>query len=144
LWCTGQSGATWHRRLPSDFWRFRLLRSRPLAESIVALWVHRTVRCTPDSLVIFSWGALWISRERSVREVLQPRHRTVWCAIGWCLYVLLQTYRIVPRSFSLYVYMNFMHLRKDQLDKLVSLLGLWWSSNTKIDYKNCLRPFPFQ
>jgi hypothetical protein len=28
------------------------------------------------------------------------------------------------RSFSLYVYMNFMHLRKDQLGKLVSPYGL--------------------
>jgi hypothetical protein len=45
---------------------------------------------------------------------------TVQCATGWCKSVLLHTYRIAPRSFSLYVYMNLMHLRKDQLGKLVS------------------------
>jgi hypothetical protein len=28
-----------------------------------------------------------------------------------------------------------MHLWNDQLDKLVSPQGLWWSSNTKIDYR---------
>jgi hypothetical protein len=34
-------------------------------------------------------------------------------------------------SFSLCVYVNFMHLIKDQLDKLVSPKGLGWSLNTK-------------
>jgi hypothetical protein len=33
---------------------------------------------------------------------------------------------------------------KWQLGKLVSPCGLWWTSNTKIDYRKCLSPFPFQ
>jgi hypothetical protein len=32
---------------------------------------------------------------------------------------------------------EFMHLWNDQLGKLVSPQGLWWSSNTKIDYRKC-------
>jgi hypothetical protein len=33
---------------------------------------------------------------------------------------------------------------KWQLGKLVSPRGLWWTSNTKIDYSKCLSLFPFQ
>jgi hypothetical protein len=60
------------------------------------------------------------SREQPVRWARQPGHQTVRCATGWCKSVLLQTCRIDPKSFSLYVYMNFMHLRKYEVDKLVS------------------------
>jgi hypothetical protein len=40
-------------------------------------WAHRTVRCTPDSPVNYSRGALSFFRERSVRWAHQPRHRTL-------------------------------------------------------------------
>jgi hypothetical protein len=34
--------------------------------------------------------------------------------------------------------------KKYPLGKLVSPYGLWWTSNTKIDYRKWLNPFPFQ
>jgi hypothetical protein len=40
-------------------------------------WAHRTVRCTPESPVNYSRGALNFSRERPVRRARQPGHRTL-------------------------------------------------------------------
>ena len=108
-WHSGQSGATCRRRLFSDFWRCRLRaqsRNRLLVESTVAPRSHRTVR----------WFLVDERREfpRAVISWNAPARApdSVRCATRCNKYVLLQTCRVVPRSFSLYVYMNYMHLRK--------------------------------
>jgi hypothetical protein len=115
-WHIGQSSVTWRRTLSSDFLRFRLLaqsHSRPLAESTVAPRAHRTTRWfLVDEHLDFP-------RATSSRSALARAPYIVRCtpdsrcASSCSKYVLLQTCRIVPRSFSLYVFMNFMHLRKN-------------------------------
>jgi hypothetical protein len=67
---------------------------------------------TPDSSVIIKNEHQEFPRAASSRSASAMALDTVRCATGSCKSVLLQTYRIVPQSFSLYVYMNFMHLRK--------------------------------
>jgi hypothetical protein len=63
---------------PSDCWWSprvaRWSRGWPLAW---ARLTHRTVRCTPDSPLSLSRGALSFSRERPVRRARQPEHRTL-------------------------------------------------------------------
>jgi hypothetical protein len=49
----------------------------------------------------------------------------------------------IPDSRLRMVVDELMHLWNDQLGKLVSPQGLWWSSNTKIDYRKCWDYFPF-
>jgi hypothetical protein len=85
-------------------------RSQPLAESTVAPWAHRTVQCTPDSPMNFSGRALRFPRSASSWSAPAWALDTVRCTTGWCKFILLQSCRIAPRSFSLHVYMNFMHL----------------------------------
>jgi hypothetical protein len=128
LWCTGQFGGTPDSPVRPDVVNCLLTsdasdccavdHSRPLAESSVALWAYRTVRW-------FLADERW-EFPRAVGSLGTSAWSpdTVWCAAGWCKLVLLQTCRIAPRSFSLYVYMNFMHVRTDQLGKLVSPLDL--------------------
>jgi hypothetical protein len=49
----------------------------------------------------------------------------------------------IPDSRLRIVVDELMHLWNDQLDKLVSPRGLWWSSNTKIYYRKCWDYSPF-
>jgi hypothetical protein len=139
------SFATCRRRLSSDFWRCRLRaqsRSLPLVELIVAPRAHRTVRWFLVNEHRENLRAANLRSAQPGHQTLSSAHRIVRCTTGCSKSVVLHTCGIAPRSFSLYVYMNFMHLRKYQLGKLVSLYGLWWTSNTKIDYR-VLRPFTF-
>jgi hypothetical protein len=89
-------------------------------------WAHRTVRCTPNIPVIFSRGALHFSESdlfvwHSSLGTDCPVHTEKSGApqVGAILScpILID---LVQGSLSLYVYMNFMHLRKDQLGKIVS------------------------
>jgi hypothetical protein len=70
---------------------------------------------------------------------------SVWCATGStnaCLCSKLcrvpQLIFFVGSCWTLYTW------DKWKLGKLVSPRGLWWTSNTKIDYRKCVSPFPFQ
>jgi hypothetical protein len=114
-------------------------------------WTHREVWCTSDSPMNFSHVAPRFPRATSSLGAPAWASDTVWCTQDSPVHLMLVQSWFAPilivlaqGSFSLYVYMNFMHLRKDQLGKLVSPYDLWWSSNTKIDYRKWLRPFPFQ
>jgi hypothetical protein len=49
----------------------------------------------------------------------------------------------IPDSRFRIVVDELVHMWNDQLCKLVSPQGLWWSSNTKIDYRKCWDYFPF-
>jgi hypothetical protein len=74
-----------------------------------------------------------------------PGHRTVssaplatpflvFCSkLGWVSNLI---------SFLVYVELYAPEIN-DNLGKLVSPRGLWWTSNTKIDYRKWLSPFPF-
>jgi hypothetical protein len=100
------------------FWllRCRLRRShcsRPLGEddrcsfvSPDSLVAHRTVRW-------FLVSARWENpRAASSRSAPARAPDSVWCATGCSKSCLLHTCRILPRSFSLYVYVNVMRLKK--------------------------------
>jgi hypothetical protein len=50
----------------------------------------------------------------------------------------------IPDSRVRMVVDDLMHLWNDQLGKLVSLEGLWWSSSTKIDYRKYWNYFTFR
>jgi hypothetical protein len=77
---------------PSDRWLGHMSR----ADRAVVRWpgarlAHRTVRCTPDSLMNYSRGALNIFPRATCSLGCQPEHRTlsdahrtVRCTIGWC------------------------------------------------------------
>jgi hypothetical protein len=105
--------------LQADFWLLccRLRRSqhsRPLGEvdrwSIVSSYsqvAHRTVRWI---LVDRHWEN---PRAASSRGAPARTPVSVRCATGYTNCVLLQSNRIPPRSLSLYVCVNFMHLIKD-------------------------------
>jgi hypothetical protein len=88
---------------------------------------HRTVRCTPNCPVNFSRGALsfpesgqFIGRSSlgTGHCPLHTRQSGAPQADAILIYHIL--IELAHGSFSLCVYMNFMHLRKDQLGKLVS------------------------
>jgi hypothetical protein len=89
-WHILQSGAT------CFLWQFLTFRSLAVAVAVDRWplcgevdrwpWAHRTVRCTSDSLVNYSRGALSFSREWPIRRARQPGHRTVRCTTSWCKY----------------------------------------------------------
>jgi hypothetical protein len=131
-WHTGQSGTTWHHRLFLTFWRYRLWWQPTVGEVDRCSWAHRTVQYdltsqtvsdlltlqimvaanrwrswpllvgSPDSLVIFSRGALRFPRAASSlgMPACAPdivRCTPDRCATGWCNPVLPHTYRIAIR-----------------------------------------------
>jgi hypothetical protein len=121
------------------FWPLtvRLLRSRPLAKLTVASWSHQIVRWF---LVDGRWENL---RTASSRRAPARSPDTVWCAIGCSKSVCS---KLVELSQGLFLCMCMWTLctwEKYQLGKLVSPYGLWWTSNTKIDYRKCWGHFPF-
>ena len=67
---------------------------------------------TPDSPVNFSGRAPRNLESVQFAECSAGAPDSVRCATGCSSSVLLQSCRIPPRSFSLYAYVNFMHLRK--------------------------------
>jgi hypothetical protein len=90
-------------------------------------WAHRTVWCALDSPVNFSRGAL--SFLESGQFVGRSNLGTGHCLVHTGQFGTPQARAILicpilrelsQGSFSLFVYVNFMHLRKDQLGKLVS------------------------
>jgi hypothetical protein len=140
-WHTGQSDAFWLGS--SDF---RLLhcslflrqRSRPLANLIVAPLAHRTVRWFLVELLwenpraASSWGASTWAPD-SVR-----------CSTGCTDTCFCSKLCRVPQLiFFVGLCWTLCTWDKWQLGKLVNPRGLWWTSNTKIDYRKCLSPFPF-
>ena len=151
-WCTGQSGGApdspvVHRTVcSSDFWllHYALLlftqstvgRRWPLIR-----WLTGHVQCTPDSLMNYSAASLEKTREWPVRGVLGLGTRQ--CPVRhWhhqCM-SLLQT--LMNSQLNLFVGLCWTLCTWDkwQLGKLVSPRGLWWTSNTKIDYRKCFKP----
>jgi hypothetical protein len=92
-------------------------------------WAHRAVRCTPDSPVIFSYGALrfpesglfvWHSSLGTGHYPCRVHTGQSGAPLASAILSCPILIDLAQGSFSLYVYMNSMHLRKDQLDKLVS------------------------
>jgi hypothetical protein len=90
-------------------------------------WAHRTVWYTPDSPVNFSQGALRFSEigQFAGRSRLGTKHCQVHTGQSGAPQAgaILNFPKLIELSqgpFSLYVYVNFMHMRKDQLGKLVS------------------------
>jgi hypothetical protein len=88
---------------------------------------HRTVWCTPDNMVNFSRGALHFPESGQFvgRSSLGTRHFPLHIGQSnapqaGAILIFPILIKLAHGSFSLYVYMNFMHIRKDQLGKLVS------------------------
>jgi hypothetical protein len=144
--CTEQSGVTCRRRLSSDFWHCRLRAqssSRSLSE------VDRCSVVSPDSSVahrIVRWFLVdelcEFPRATSSRGASARAPDSVRCTTGCINPVLLQPCRI-PRGYFLRMFMwTLCTWEIYPLGKLVSLYGLWWTSNTKIDYRKCWVHFP--
>jgi hypothetical protein len=84
----------------------------------------------------YSGATLSKTRERSIGGVPQPGHRTVTGApLAAPLLVFCSKLCRVPNLFSLLVSWSLCTWDKWQLGNLVSPRGLWWTSNTKIDYR---------
>jgi hypothetical protein len=113
-------------------------RSRPLAKLTVALLAHRIVRWI---LVEWLWGN---PRATSSRGALAWALDSVQCATG-CTYTCFcsKLCRVPQLIFFVGLCWTLCTWDKWQLGKLVSPCGFWWTSNTKIDYRKCLIPFPF-
>jgi hypothetical protein len=147
-WHTRQSGAFWLRC--SDFWLlhcalFTVHNSRPLSAvdccsvgSPYMSGAHQTV-----------W---WIIAERFAEKpesgqfasALAWAPDSVRCAIGSTKACLCSKLCRVPQLiFLVGLCWTLCTWDKWQLGKLVSPRGLWWTSNTKIDYRKWLSPFPF-
>jgi hypothetical protein len=115
--------------------------------SAVDRWVHLTVAPLAHRIV---WWIIveWLSenpRATSSRGASAWAPDNVRCATAAPILVFAPNFVEFPNSFSLLVYCwTLCTWDKWQLDKLVSLHGLWWTSNTKINYRKCLRPFPFR
>jgi hypothetical protein len=142
--CTGQSGDLWLLR--GTFHHCSSVQSTVGAQ-------HRTVRCTPDSLVNYSGARPRNSREWHVRlpeslvhRTLSGAHRTLSGAPFFStLKVLRSKFWLCPQlNFFLGLCWTLCTWDKLYLDKLVSPCGLCWTSTTKIDYGKWLSPFPFQ
>jgi hypothetical protein len=116
--------------------------SRPLAKLTIAPLAHRAVRCTPDSQVNYSGVPLRKTQERPVREVRRPGHQTVSEAPLGCINTCFcsKLCRVPQLIFFIGLCWTLCTWGKWQLGKLVSPRGLWWTSNTKIDYRKCLKP----
>jgi hypothetical protein len=113
-WLTGQSGAHQTVRWIIAEW----LWENPRAASSwgASAWAPDSVRCTPDSV-----------------RCATSYTNTCFCSKLWEF----------PNLLSLLVYVELLCTwDKWQLGKLVSPYGLWWTSNTKIDYRKWLGPFP--
>jgi hypothetical protein len=78
----------------------------------------------------------------SVRGLLWCRGRSALRCFSKKLLLSGIIYCIPDSRFRIIVD-ELMHLWNDQLGKLVSPQGLWWSSNTKIDYRKYWDNFPF-
>jgi hypothetical protein len=108
-------------------------------------WLTGHVWCTPNSPVNYSGATLRKTRERPVCGCLGLG--TGQCLVRhWqhqCL-SLLQTCRVPQLIFFVVLCWTLCTWDKWQLGKLVSPCGLWRTSNTKIDYRKCVSPFPFQ
>jgi hypothetical protein len=118
---------------------FIVHRSRPLARLTVALLPHQTVRW-----ILVEW--LWEnSRALSSLGASAWAPDSVWCATG-CTYTCFcsKLCRVPKLIFFVSLCWTLCTWDNWQLGKLVSPRGLWWTSNTKIDHRKCLSPFPFQ
>jgi hypothetical protein len=107
-------------------------------------WLTGHVWCTPDSPVNYNGVAPWETQEHPVGKVLS-------LDTGQCLvrhwqrqYLsLLQTLLYSQLTFFVGLCWTLCTWDQWQLGKLVSPRGLWWTSNTKIDYRKWLSSFPF-
>jgi hypothetical protein len=138
----------WHRTvrcvLTLQFWLlwplFTVQRSRPLDA------VDRCYVGSPDSSVNYSGVTPRKTRERPVREVPRPGHRTASGAplAAPILVFCSKLCRVSQLIFFVGLCWTLCTWDKWQLGKLVSPRGLWWTSNIKIDYRKCLSSFSFQ
>jgi hypothetical protein len=130
---------------------YRLLQSTVGAQGVIAPLDHRTVRCTPDSLVNYSGARPRNSREWHVRLLAGLVHRPVSGANRTLFGVpffrhsqdLLQINLSRQLGFFLGLCWTLCTWDTWHLDKLVSPRGLCWTSTTKIGYRKWLSPFPF-
>jgi hypothetical protein len=93
--------------------------------------------------IIAEW--LWEDpRAASSRGTVAWAPDNVWCATG-CTYTCFcsKLCKVPQLIFFVGLCWTLCTWDKWQLGKLVSPRGLWWTSNTKIDYRKCLSPFPF-
>jgi hypothetical protein len=113
LWCTGQSGATWRHRLSLTFWCFGLRWQSTVGEVDRCSWAHRIVRWfLAEERCVFLRAASSLSAPVHTGQSVAPQvGADPFCSI------LIE----FPQGlFSLYVYVNFMHLRRHKLGKVVS------------------------
>jgi hypothetical protein len=126
--------------LTLQFWLLTsaLFTLHPSEQSIVVPLAHRTVRW-----FLAEW--LWENpRAASSRGALAWAPDRVRCATSCTIYCICSKFCRVPQlTFFVGLCWTLCTWGKWQLGKLVSLYGLWWTSNTKIDYRKCLSSFPF-
>jgi hypothetical protein len=119
-----------------------------------------------QSTVGRSWSLLrWLIGQSSAHQTVRwiiaewlsenPRAANSWGASAWALdnvrcatgrtysYFCSKLCRVPQLIFFFGLCWTLCTWDKWQLNKLVSPRGLWWASNTKIDYRKCLRLFPF-
>jgi hypothetical protein len=106
--------------------------SRPLVHLAVAPLAHRTVRWIITECFLENLE----SGQFALCLVWAPD--TVRCDTGSTS--LLQTWLSPQLNFFLGLCWTLCTWDKWQLGKLVSQRGLWWTSNTKIDYRKCFKP----
>jgi hypothetical protein len=135
--CTGQFGATCRRRMCSDFWRCILRAQSTVGRSWPLLVV------SPDSRVIVSGGALRKPKSSQFAEC--SSQGTGQSGVPLAIASLL-CFKLVQLSHDHFLCMCIWTLctwEKYWLGKLVSTHSLWWTSNSKIDYRKCWDHFPF-
>jgi hypothetical protein len=141
---TGQSGALW--LLTSTLFTVASSAQSTIECSWPLLcWLagqsgaHRTVRWI---IAVWLWENL---RSTSLRSASAWAPDCVWCGTG-CTNTCFcsKLCRVHQLIFFVGLCWTLCTSDKWQLGKLVSPRGLWWTSNTKIDYRKCLSPFPFR
>jgi hypothetical protein len=152
--CTGQSGGTpnmfgtfWLSALTSDCTLFTFC-SRPLAHLTVASLAHRTLSGAYRTLSGAYRTVGWIIAERPSVNLRVASSRSAWpghwtvsgAPLAVPLLVFAPNLVVSPTEFLSWFMLNFITWDKWQLGKLISPCGLWWTSNTKIDYRKCFKP----
>jgi hypothetical protein len=121
--------------LTSALYGFTVHRSRPLRA------VDRCSVGSSDSPMNYSGASRGKTREWPVRGVLGIG--TGQCPVRHWQHKSLSLLRTLLNSqlnFFVGLYWTLCTWDKWQLGKLVSPRGLWWTSNTKIDYRKCFNP----
>jgi hypothetical protein len=128
--------------LQTDFWLLcgRLRRSQH-SQSLLRCLIGQSGG-TPDCPVNFSERAPRKPESGQFAECSARAPDSVWC-VTCCSTIFLQSFRIPQCHFLCMFMWTLCTCEKYPLGKLVSPYGLWWTSNTKIDYRKCWGHFPF-